>query len=247
MNKQSFFWAVTNKAGVKAFQAGAFTEAEGYFTQALAYAQQHFPANDQRIEISLNNLRETQIAQGKITTPHADEICADAVEAFSKGKYREAEVLYLKALEIMSLRGQKIHPVTASIYSALSLIQIWRGRLEYAEKLAWKALEIRVQFVKSDHPEVGTDLHTLASIFHAQQKYCDAESMYRRAISIMQIHFGIEDVQVQTAARNFAAMLADTKPGDCGTQDETSKAMEQFKSLLKAAQSHYQSGEHRQN
>lgn len=243
MDSKDFYWAVTNRAGVHAFQAKAFAEAEGYFARALAYAQKHFQMHDQRIDISQNNLRETQIVLGKLPAPDCDNVCNDAVDALSKGEYAEAESLYFKALNVMTLNQQQMHPVTASIYSALSLIQIWRGRLQYAEKLAWKALEIRIQFVRPDHADVGQDLHTLASVYHAQQKYKDAESMYRRAISIMQMQYGIEDKIVQSAARNFAAMLAETEPGACGNPEETSKAMEQFKNLIQVAQSHYRSSE----
>jgi tetratricopeptide (TPR) repeat protein len=272
MDNKSFFWAVTNRAGVKSFQKGCYAEAEGYFAQALSYAEQHFAPDDARVETSQKNLRETKNIQAirnwdltfrAAVAAQNDGRYAEAEELYSTamlyartcwsndtrladtiagkasclcllGRHHDAEALYFEALEIRSSCGPAVHPATASIYSALALIQVWRRRFAYAEKLAWKAIEIRLQIVRPDHADLGQDVHSLAAVFHAQQNYKDAEPMYRQSLSILQRAYGIDHDVVQTATRNFTTMLKETEPGACGDPNAASEAMEQFKALLKA-------------
>jgi tetratricopeptide (TPR) repeat protein len=55
------------------------------------------------------------------------------------------------------------------------------GRYEHAEPLLQRALSIQEKVLGPEHPDTAKALHTLAELYHAQDKYEQAEPLYHCA------------------------------------------------------------------
>lgn len=72
-----------------------------------------------------------------------------------QGKYKEAEELYKKALDIRVRVLGGNHPATASSYNNLGVLYDEQGKYKEAEELYKKALTIRARTLGEDHPETA--------------------------------------------------------------------------------------------
>jgi tetratricopeptide (TPR) repeat protein len=85
-------------------------------------------------------------------------------------------------------------------------------RLEEAEPLYRRALGIDERSFGWDHPNLGTDLNNLAALLEATNRLEEAEQLMQRMLGIF-LRFsastGREHPFLQTATRNYAALLAE--------------------------------------
>ena len=58
-----------------------------------------------------------------------------------------------------------------------------------------------------DHPDVARSLNNLAGLYEHQQRYADAEPLYRRALSIRERALGPDHPDVTTSTSNLAYFL----------------------------------------
>ena len=61
---------------------------------------------------------------------------------------------------------------------------LWRKYYADAEPLFKRALAIRENALRVDHPAVGATLNNLATLYQAQGRYADAEPAYKRSLTI---------------------------------------------------------------
>jgi CHAT domain-containing protein/Tfp pilus assembly protein PilF len=82
------------------------------------------------------------------------------------------------------------------------------GRYAEAEPLLKRALAIDERVSGPDHPEVASDLSSLALLYHVQERYPEAESLYRRALDIRERALGDHPDTALTLG-NLASLMAE--------------------------------------
>jgi tetratricopeptide (TPR) repeat protein len=166
-------------------------EAEPFYRRALAIDQEVLGPNHPRIASHLNNL-------------------AQLLQAIDR--LEEAEPLYRRALAIDEQSFGPDHPRVATHLNNLASLLKATDRLEEAEQLYRRALGIDERSFGWDHPNVGTDLNNLAALLEATNRLEEAEQLMQRMLGIF-LRFsastGREHPFLQTATRNYAALLAE--------------------------------------
>ena len=102
----------------------------------------------------------------------------------SQGRYSEAELLYLQAVEIDRRSLPEDHPNLATNLNNLAALYYFQGRYSEAEPLYLQALEIGRRSLPEDHPSLATHLNNLAGLYESQGRYSEAEPLYLQAVEI---------------------------------------------------------------
>ncbi len=127
-----------------------------------------------------------------------------ALYLLQRGRYREAEPLFQRALQIQErILGSDHHDV-ARILNSLAALNALQAKYREAEPLYRRALHIWEHALGSDHPDVAPALNNLAEISLAQSRYADAEPLYRRALHILEQVLGPDHPLVATLLSNLA-------------------------------------------
>lgn len=213
--------------------SGRLQEAEPLYRRALAVDEQSFGPDHPRVATHLNNLaqllqttdrpdeaepfyrRALAIDQGVLGPNHpriASHLnnLAQLLQAINR--LEEAEPLYRRALAIDEQSFGPDHPRVATHLNNLASLLKATDRLEEAEQLYRRALGIDERSFGWDHPNVGTDLNNLAALLEATNRLEEAEQLMQRMLGIF-LRFsastGREHPFLQTATRNYAALLAE--------------------------------------
>ncbi|MGH9966989.1 MAG: tetratricopeptide repeat protein [Pyrinomonadaceae bacterium] len=118
--------------------------------------------------------------------------------------------------EIESLRGfaegllDSGHRLATYIANSTALRLLDLARYADAEPLMWRALEIDEQSYGPNHPNVATDLDTLAQLLQATKRLGEAEPLMRRALEIAEQSYGPDHPNVGSTLNNLAQLLQDT-------------------------------------
>ncbi|MFX6880652.1 tetratricopeptide repeat protein, partial [Acinetobacter baumannii] len=62
----------------------------------------------------------------------------------------------------------------------------------------------------AEHPNVGAATHNLATVYHIQKKYKDAESAYTKAMTVCQKALGMNHPATVKILQDYAKMLRET-------------------------------------
>ncbi len=108
-------------------------------------------------------------------------------KAYEQGDYPEAQKMFSAALEEADKSGP--------------------DDPRWAISLAWLIVLNDTQILGPEHPDVATSLNNLASLYHNQGKYAQAEPLYQRALAIWEKALGPEHPQVATFLENFGDLL----------------------------------------
>ncbi|OXB82874.1 UNVERIFIED_CONTAM: hypothetical protein H355_010444 [Colinus virginianus] len=128
-----------------------------------------------------------------------------------RGKYKEAEPLCKRALEIREKVLGKDHPDVAKQLNNLALLCQNQGKYEEVEYYYCRALEIYESCLGPDDPNVAKTKNNLASCYLKQGKYKDAEVLYKEILTRAHVkEFGSVDVLVAF----HGALASDWKPCD---------------------------------
>ena len=84
------------------------------------------------------------------------------------------------------------------------------NRIEEAEPLRRRALEIAETAFGEQHPNVATSLNNLATLLHSTNRNEEAEPLMRRALEIAETTFGKQHPDVATCLNNLATLLHTT-------------------------------------
>jgi len=87
--------------------------------------------------------------------------------------------------------GEEHTNVGAALNNLASLLQA-TNRLEAAEPLLRRALEVDEQSYGPEHPEVAIHLNNLAGLLQATNRLQEAEPLMRRALAINEQSYGPE-------------------------------------------------------
>jgi serine/threonine-protein kinase len=136
------------------------------------------------------------------------------------GNYEAADSLYLEALSIRrSVLGHN-HRDVATTLSKLGSIRWYNmGDFAAADSFLHEALRIRKAVFDTAHVELATIYNNLASLYHRQADYDQAETYYRRAIDMYRRLRG-QHPDLGIVRSNFAVLLRSR-----GKYDEAETAM----------------------
>ncbi|MDQ2888143.1 MAG: tetratricopeptide repeat protein [Chloroflexota bacterium] len=150
----------------------------------------------------------TWIEQQQVSRPEAALLLnAAGYYLDDRGRYREAEPLYQRALAIREQQLGALHPSTATSLGNLAALYRAQGKYEQAEPLYQRALTIREQQLGAQHPNTATSLNNLALLYQDQGKYEQAEPLLQRALSICELLLGPDHPNTKLVRRNYAALL----------------------------------------
>lgn len=152
-----------NALGLIYSTMGQYAKAATLLTEALGIEQKTLP-NDATLTLDT----ETNLAQ---------------LDIFN-ARYIEAETERRGILSLVELRGLPRSTEVALHSVLLADALIPNGKLDDAEQLSKRALDIYEERLGSNNPRAGTALRTLASIEVLRGKDEDAEAHYRRALAI---------------------------------------------------------------
>jgi len=73
-----------------------------------------------------------------------------------------------------------------------------------------RALAIEEKALGEDHPNVASDLYSLADLYNTQGRYAEAEPLYTRALVIWEKTLGPDHPSVATVLRGLATLYRKT-------------------------------------
>jgi len=100
-----------------------------------------------------------------------------------RNKFKEAENLCKRALEIREKCLGSIHPDVAKQLNNLALLCQNQGKYDEVEYYYKRAIEIYTQTLGIDDPNVAKTKNNLASAYLKQQKYKEAEQIYKDVLT----------------------------------------------------------------
>ncbi|HZR39455.1 MAG TPA: tetratricopeptide repeat protein, partial [Ktedonobacteraceae bacterium] len=153
-----------------------YTKARRLYERALAIRERHFGKDHLEAAKSLDNLASVYIFQ--------DGYVHEYVYYAFQRKWRQAVILYGRALAIRERHFGKDHPETAKSLDNLASVYIHRKKYRQAVPLYERALAIREQQFGKDHPETAKSLNNLADLYFAWKKYTKARRLYEQALDI---------------------------------------------------------------
>jgi tetratricopeptide (TPR) repeat protein len=156
---QNTLWETHSRAGVEAYKAGRYPEAEKQFLAALEVAETFGP-EDPRLATSLNNLAELYRAQGKL---------------------QEALPLYQRALAIWEKALGPNHPDVAQSLNNLAALYEAQGKLQEALPLYQRSLAIAEKALGPDHPNVAIVLTNYAAALRRLGRDTEADALEKPA------------------------------------------------------------------
>ncbi|GCE29113.1 tetratricopeptide repeat protein [Dictyobacter alpinus] len=127
----------------------------------------------------------------------------------ARGRYAEAEPLYLQALHTLEQIHGDYHPDIARTLNYLAVLYWQQSKYTEAEPLYLRTLHIREHTLGPDHTDGAASLNNLALLYWSQGKYAEAEPLYLRALHIRERTQGPDHMDVATSLNNLAALYWD--------------------------------------
>ena len=184
-------WQMHMVAAGAAYERGDYSEAERQLTAAIEEAEA-YGHGDKHLIASLDGLAGLNR---------------------QLGNFRDALVLFGRALKLRKITFGPDHPEVATGLNNLAQSHQMRGDYAAAEPLFKQSLAIYRAALGPRNAHVGTLLNNLAELYHAQGRLSEAETRYREAIAIWETSIGATHRFVATALENYAALLHETGRG----------------------------------
>lgn len=131
------------------------------------------------------------------------------VAAMDAGRYREAEQIAKRALELAEGPLRNPQTVIAASLDNVSWTYQAQGRFAEAEPLCKRALAIREKILGPDHPEVGDSLNNLGGLYKSLNRFREAEPLYKRSLAIREKALGPGNTDVALSLQNLADLYID--------------------------------------
>ena len=227
-------WRKLNSQVVELYQKGKPHDAISIGEKALTIARDIFPAINNNLATSLNNLAGLYRSQGlwkgaeplllealnisrTLCGQESNNDLATSLDNLaglyeSQGRWKEAEPLYLEALNIrLTLFGQEPNNDLATSLSNLAGLYESQGRWKEAEPLCLEAINIsRTLFGQEPNNDLAVSLNNLALLYKSQGRWKDAKPLYVEALNIRHTLFGQEpNNDLATSLNNLAGLYAD--------------------------------------
>lgn len=174
-----------NQAGAYLRVRARYSEAEGFYQQALVIWHHALGSMHPHVAACCNNL---------------------ALLYFEQGRYEEAESFYRLALAIWQQAGPEYSRNVATCCNNIARLYLKQGKYEQAEKLFHAALTLREALFGSQHPDTATVLNNLAELFLAQGQYSQAENYYQQAHAIREQQLGLRHPETAATLDGLARL-----------------------------------------
>ncbi|MBI4908127.1 MAG: tetratricopeptide repeat protein [Acidobacteria bacterium] len=220
---------VRNNLGVLNHQRGRYKEAERMYRAALPeYEQLAGLARVSHASI-LSNLAETLRMQGNLDeaerlhrkglllaeeTDKAGSTLAISLQNFAvllnqRGRYAESRKLSQRALSLHKQRNGNLAVRLPSVLNTLAEAERMLGLDDESAAHHEESLDLRLQSLPVDHPEVATGWLNLGSVRQFQRRYAEAEECYRQAITIREARLGNDHPTLAAAHINLGTLYAE--------------------------------------
>lgn len=136
-----------------------------------------------------------------------------------RNKFKEAEVLCKRALDIREKCLSPSHPDLGKQLNNLALLCQNLGKYPEAEEYYKRAIDIYIQGFGSNDPNVAKTKSNLASVYLKQQKYKEAEQLYKEVLTydtdsstltndkhLAQVHSSTDLPTVSTTLKNLSLL-----------------------------------------
>ena len=128
--------------------------------------------------------------------------------------FSEAEPLYL---EVEAARRKILgeeHPDTLKVQSDIASLYALQKRLDEAERLAQKTLQLQLQVVGPEHADTRISRTTLQNLYFQQGRFPEAEAIARQVLASSLRRVGEEHPDTLTDIHNLATILDRSKRYD---------------------------------
>ncbi len=125
-----------------------------------------------------------------------------------RGRYAEAQSLYLRALHLREQQWGETHPAVATALAALGWLYREQGQFAEAESLCQRALGIWEQQGEPEYAQVASALNSLAVICTSRGQFAEAEPLYLRELAICEQHLGPSHDDTARTLNNLGNLYA---------------------------------------
>ncbi len=136
-----------------------------------------------------------------------DSLSQQADSLMEQGKYRAAQPLLQRTLDIRRKVLGEDHPHTATSYDNLAQSLYEQGQYGAAQPLLQRALDIRRKVLGEDHPHTATSYNNLAANLDEQGQYGAAQPLYQRALDIRRKVLGEDHPDTPSSYNDLAYNL----------------------------------------
>jgi tetratricopeptide (TPR) repeat protein len=124
------------------------------------------------------------------------------------GKFALAEQHYLKALEILETKYGRSSEFTATLFNNLGGLYYTAGFPEQAREIIQDALDVRLELLGPDHPDVAQSYCNLATACHDLGNSETALIHYESALRILEKNIRAEAASYETTGLDYVSLLS---------------------------------------
>lgn len=178
--------SVLQNVGWYESRVGNFGVAAQMSEEALCVRPQFLDKDDNQVSHSMNSL---------------------ALTYWNQGRWKDAEELFLQALEVHIRVLGEWHPNTLINMSNLALVFKYEKRWNEAEDLLTKVIEKKKMMLGAEHPNALTSMSILASVFHDQERWKEAEDLLKKVTEKRKMILGAEHPDTLASMNNLASVF----------------------------------------
>lgn len=123
------------------------------------------------------------------------------------GKYKEAEEMYRRSLELYTSVFGPTHSDTLASMNNLANVLDDLGKYDEAEEVHRETLELKKSILGPDHPDTLTSKNNLAQVLESLGRYEEAEDRYRETLELKKWVLGPEHPDTLISMHNLAGVL----------------------------------------
>jgi tetratricopeptide (TPR) repeat protein len=145
-------------------------------------------------------------AEGQLPSdsPEIAALCLKLAELYeSYERFAEAEPLFRRALSIVEKQPEQDAQVL-SILEKIALMSVKQGKLEQAEGIFKRVLQVRIQTLGPQHIDVGNTCMHLGRMYVQRGDHASAIKCLSRALPIAETHYGADHAHVGDVADQLA-------------------------------------------
>ncbi len=133
---------------------------------------------------------------------------AVAGKAYGRGEYRAAEQALLASLAAVR-KSHPDGPEIAAVTNNLAIVYQTMGRLDQAETLLRRTVEVWRRTLGPDHANLARSLNNLAELYQVKGADDRSEATYEQALAIAEKNARSHPQVLRNVLDNYARLLAD--------------------------------------
>ncbi|KAL8762032.1 MAG: hypothetical protein Q9194_007619, partial [Teloschistes cf. exilis] len=122
------------------------------------------------------------------------------------GRLKEAEAMYIRALEGYEKAGVAEHTSTLDTVNNLAVLYFDQGKMAEAEEMYMRALDGYEKAWGPDHTSTLATVNNLGLLYADQSRLVEAENAYQRALKGYEINLGLYDERAREVLAAFLGL-----------------------------------------